>query len=135
MKPFKLELDTPYRRFFSEEVDAVTLTLTDGEITIYADHSFMTAPVKAGVLKIKAKNGGWKNAFIADGILEVKAHGTIILADAAEWPDEIDRERAEKALAAARESMDAGTFKFETSTAEAAARGAQLRLKVKEGNI
>ena len=135
MKAFKLELYTPYRRFFSDEVDAITLTLTDGEITVYADHSFMTAPVKSGVLKIKTKNGGWKNAFIAEGILEVKGHGTILMVDAAEWPEEIDRDRAEEALAAARESMDAGTFKFETSSAEAAARRAQFRLKVKDGNI
>ena len=131
MKPFKLELYTPYRRFFSGEVDAVTLTLTDGDITIYADHSFMTAPVESGILRIKTKGGGWKIAFISSGILEVKAHGTIIMTDAAEWPEEIDKERSEKALAAANEAYDAGTFKFETATAQAAARRAKYRLKVK----
>jgi F-type H+-transporting ATPase subunit epsilon len=132
LKPFKLELYTPYSRFFSDEIDAVTLTLIDGEITVYADHSFMTAPVRAGIIRIKPKGSEWKTAFIADGILEVKAHSTIIMADAAEWPEEIDHERAEKALAAAKESLNAGTFKFETSTAEAAVRRAEYRLKVKE---
>ncbi|MCL1813223.1 MAG: ATP synthase F1 subunit epsilon [Treponema sp.] len=133
MKSFKFELYTPYRRFFSGEIVAVTLTIKDGDITIYADHSFLTAPVQTGILKIKIKSGEWKNAFIADGILEVKAHGTILMADAAEWPEEIDRERAEKALAAARETMDAGTFRFETSSAESAYRRAKFRLMVKEG--
>ena len=132
MKPFKLEVYTPYQRFFSDDIEAVTLTLSDGEITIYADHSFMTSPISTGVLRIKSKGGEWKNAFIADGILEVKAHGTIIMADAAEWPEEIDQDRAEKALAAANGAMDAGTFKFETSLAEAASRRAKTRLKVKE---
>ena len=130
MKTFKFELYTPFRRFFSDEVYAVTLTLEDGEITIYADHSFMTSPVNAGVLKIKTTDGKWKNAFVAEGILEVKGHSTIIAADAAEWPGEIDRERAEKALAAAKETLGAGTFRFETSTAEAAAKRAEFRLKV-----
>ena len=130
MKPFMFELYTPYRRFFSGKIEAVTLTLTDGDITIYADHAFMAAPVKAGIIKIKTKDGEWKNAFVADGILEVRAHSTIIMADAAEWPEEIDRERAEKALAAANETLIAGTFKFETLTAETAARRANFRLKV-----
>jgi len=134
VKAFKFELYTPYRRFFSGEIEAITLTLPDGDITIYADHSFLTAPVQTGILKIKTKNGEWKNAFIADGILEVKAHGTIIMADAAEWPEEIDQERAEKAFAAAQEVMETGTFKFETSSAESACRRAKFRLKVKELN-
>ena len=131
MKLFKLELYTPYCRFFSDEIKAITLTLTDGDITVYADHSFLTAPVMAGFLRIKTKNDEWKTAFIADGILEVKAHSTIIMADAAEWPEDIDRERAEAALAAANEALDVSTFKFETSTAEAAARRAKFRIKVK----
>ena len=126
------ELDSPYRRFFSGEIEALTLTLPDGEITIYAGHAFFMSPVMAGVIKIKTKNGKWKTAFIADGILEVKAHNTIVMTDAAEWPEEIDRERAEKSLAAANESLEAGTFKFETTAAESAQRRAKFRLKVKE---
>ena len=132
MKLFKFELYTPYRRFFSDEIEALTLSLPDGEITIYADHSFLTAPVKAGYIRIKTKEGKWKNAFIADGILEVKAHNTIVMADAAEWPEEIDQAHAEKSLQDAQETINAGTFKFETTTAEAAANRAKFRLKVKE---
>ena len=132
MKTFKFELYTPYRRFFCDEIEALTLMLTDGEITIYADHSFMAAPVQTGIIKIKTKNGSWKKAFIAEGILEVRAHSTIVMSDAAEWPEEIDRERATKALDMAQEALDVGTFKFETSTAEAAARRARYRLKVME---
>ena len=131
MKAFKFELYTPYRRFFSDEVEAITITLTDGEITIYADHSFLTAPVQTGYLKLKLITGEWKKAFIADGILEVKGHNTIIMADAAEWPEEIDQERAEIALAAAQDAMNTGTFKFETSSAESAFRRAKFRLKLK----
>ena len=131
MKLFKFELYTPYCKFFSGEIEALTLTLPDGEITIYADHSFMLTPVLAGFAKIKTRDG-WRNAFVADGILEVKSHNTIVLSDAAEWPEQIDRERAEKAMAAAEEALRSGTFKFETNAAEGALRRAKLRLKVKE---
>jgi len=131
VKPFRFELYTPYRRFFADEIEALTLTLPDGEITIYAEHSFLIAPVMAGFLKIKTQKKGWQSAFVSDGMLEVKGHNTIVMTGAAEWPEEIDRERAEKSLAAAEEAMDAGTFRFETATAEAAARRAKYRLKVK----
>ncbi|MDR1929109.1 MAG: F0F1 ATP synthase subunit epsilon, partial [Treponema sp.] len=97
MTLFKFEVHTPYRRFFSGEVEAVSLTLIDGEITVYARHSFFTAPVSPGFLKIKDAKGVWQTAFTADGLLEVKGHNTILMADAAEWPGEIDRERALKA--------------------------------------
>jgi F-type H+-transporting ATPase subunit epsilon len=129
---FKFEVHTPYRRFFSDEVEAVTLTLPDGEITVYANHSFFTAPVLAGILKIKDKAGAWKSAFIAEGLLEVKSHNTILMADAAEWPEEIDRARALEARQKAEETISLGMFKFETVAAEAALRRARFRLKAAE---
>jgi F-type H+-transporting ATPase subunit epsilon len=132
VKTFKFELHTPYRRFFADDIEALTLVLPDGEITVYAEHSFFTAPVLAGFVKIKTKDGVWKNAFAAEGILEVKGHNTILMADAAEWPDEIDRERAGESLAAAKEVINSSTFKFETAAADAAARRAEFRLKVKD---
>ena len=135
MKTFTFELDTPYRRFFSGKIQALTLTLPDGDITVYANHSFFTAPVLAGFVKIKGEDGTWKNAFVSEGILEVKAHNTILMADAAEWPEEIDRERAEKSLADAEETIGSSMFRFETTAAEAAARRAKLRLKVKAASV
>ncbi|MDR0447373.1 MAG: ATP synthase F1 subunit epsilon [Treponema sp.] len=132
MKTFKFELNTPYGRFFSGDVEAITLTLMDGDITVYADHSFFAAPVRAGFIRIKDESGVWKNAFVADGILEVKGHNTILMADSAEWPEEIDRERAEKSLAAAKETIQLSTFKFEAAAAEAAIRRAEFRIRVKD---
>jgi F-type H+-transporting ATPase subunit epsilon len=132
VKSFKFEIDTPYRRFFSDEVEAVTLTLIDGDITVYADHSFFIAPVKPGVIRLKGKDGVWKNAFISEGIIEVKTFNKYLMVDAAEWPQEIDRERAQKALAEAEETINAATFKFEVTAAEAAAHRARSRLKAAE---
>jgi F-type H+-transporting ATPase subunit epsilon len=132
VKSFKFEIDTPYRRFFSDEVEAVTLTLLDGDITVYADHSFFIAPVQAGLVRLKNKDGVWKNAFISEGIIEVKTFNKYLMVDAAEWPEEIDQERAQKALAEAEKTINSGTFKFEITAACSAARRARYRLKVKE---
>ncbi|MDR1277836.1 MAG: F0F1 ATP synthase subunit epsilon, partial [Treponema sp.] len=93
-KFFPFEVHTPYRLFYSASVEAVVITLADGEIGIYTDHSFFTAPVVTGILKIRERGGVWRSAFTTEGILEVKSHKTVLMVDAAEWPQEIDCERA-----------------------------------------
>jgi F-type H+-transporting ATPase subunit epsilon len=129
---FTFEVHTPYRRFFNDSVEALILTLMDGEIAVYADHSAFTAPVKAGVLKIKDKDGNWKTAFTAEGILEVKEHKTVLVSDAAEWPDEIDYERAKNAKERAEETLLFGGMKFEIDKAATSLMRAKMRMKVRE---
>ncbi|MFP3091053.1 ATP synthase F1 subunit epsilon [Treponema sp. TIM-1] len=127
---FTFEVYTPYRLFYSDSVEAVTLTLQDGEIGIYANHDFFTAPVVPCVLKVKNKQGQWKAAFVTEGILEVTHHKTVLLVDAAEWPEEIDGARAEAAKRQAQEALEFGMLKFEIDNAKAALQRAEIRLKL-----
>jgi F-type H+-transporting ATPase subunit epsilon len=129
---FTFEVHTPYRPFFSDRVEAVTLPLIDGEIGVYAGHSAFTAPSVTGVLRVRDKDGRWRAAFITEGILEVKEHKTVLMVDAAEWPEEIDRERAETAKREAGESLGMGLLKFEIDNARAKLKRAEYRLKVAE---
>ena len=125
---FPFEVHTPYRLFFSGSVEAIVLTLMDGEAGIYANHTPITAPVVPCLLKIKDKDGHWQCAFTAEGILEVKQHKTILISDAAEWPSEIDLERAMNAKKRAEETIAGGTFKFETESASSSLRRANMRI-------
>ena len=127
---FPFELHTPYHLFYKGAAELVSLTIADGEIAIMAGHSAVTAPVKTGILKIKDGKGSWKTAFISDGILEVKEHNTVVLSEAAEWSNEIDRDRALKAKAAAEELLKEGSFRFEIDKAASSLRRAEVRLKV-----
>ncbi|MDR2661880.1 MAG: ATP synthase F1 subunit epsilon [Treponema sp.] len=129
---FPFEVHTPYRHFYSDRVEAVILTLADGEAAVYAGHSAFTAPVNTGFLKIKDKEGNWKTAFISEGIVEVKEHKTVLMSEAAEWPDEIDYQRAKDAKDRAEEIILTGGMKFETDKAAASLRRAQYRIKVWE---
>jgi F-type H+-transporting ATPase subunit epsilon len=129
---FKFEVHTPYRPFFLDSVEAITLPLVDGEIGVLADHSAFTAPVNTGVLKIKDKDGAWKEAFITEGILEVKNHKSVLMVDDAEWPEEINYEEAQEDRKEAQETIDLGLFKFETLSAEAALKRAETRIRVFE---
>jgi F-type H+-transporting ATPase subunit epsilon len=126
---FTFEVHTPYRPFFSDKVEAIVLTLADGEICVYANHSPFTAPAVTCLLCIKDKDDKWRPAFITEGILQVKEHKTVLMVDAAEWPEEIDRERAEAARQAAVESLGMGALKFEIDNARAKLRRAEYRLK------
>ncbi|AEF81465.1 ATP synthase F1 subunit epsilon [Leadbettera azotonutricia] len=129
---FPFEVHTPYRRFFSDEVEAIALTLIDGEAAVYANHSAFTAPVCACALRIKGKDGTWKTAFTAEGVLEVKNHKTVLMSDAAEWPEEIDYERAKAAKERAEKTLAQGGMKFETDNASSSFKRAAVRMKVRE---
>ena len=129
---YKLEVYTPQRLFFSGSVEAISLTLTDGEAGIYANHAPMTAPVVPCILKILDKEGTWLRAFCAEGILEVSPDQCVLVTDAAEWPREIDRQRAEEAKERAEKALAESAFKFEAKNLAAALQRANMRLRACE---
>jgi F-type H+-transporting ATPase subunit epsilon len=99
----------------------------DGEVGVYAKHSPFASPVLSCILRIK-DDGGWRSAFITEGILEVKDHKTVLMVDAAEWPEEIDTERARAAKREAEEVIKTASEKFELDRAKARLRRAEYRL-------
>ncbi|MDR2434495.1 MAG: ATP synthase F1 subunit epsilon [Treponema sp.] len=129
---FNFEVHTPYRPFFSGKVEAITLTLVDGEIGVYAKHSSFTAPSVSGILRVKDSESKWRSAFITDGILEVKDHKTVLMVDTAEWPEEIDIDSARAAEQEAKESLETADLKFEIDNAKTKLRYAQFRQKAWE---
>jgi len=127
--PFLFEVHTLYRLFFSGRVESITLTLSDGEIGVYANHSFFTAPVLSCILRIRDAGGVPRSAFVTGGILEVKKHKTVLMVDAAEWPEEIDRDRAMLARENAEREIGQATTRFGIENARARLRRAEFRLK------
>ena len=131
---FDFEVHTPYRLFFSDKVEAIVVTLADGEIGVYANHSPFSSPTLSCVLRIKDSNGEWRSAFVTDGILEVKdsKFKNVLIVDAAQWPEEIDREQALLDKEQAEESLKSSMLKFEVDNAKAKLRYAEFRLKTCE---
>ena len=130
---FKLEVHTPHRLFFSGQVEAFVATLADGEIGVYAGRAPFTAPMKTCVLGIKGKDGTWKAAAVTAGIVEVTREGATVLADSAEWPEEIDRGRAEEAKKNAEERLGEPLLRFEAVSVRASLARAENRLSVLAG--
>jgi F-type H+-transporting ATPase subunit epsilon len=132
---FLFEVYTPHRAFFSEPVEAIVLALLDGEAAVYANHAHFTAPVTPCLLKIKDPDGVWKTAFISEGLLEVTSHKTVLLSDTAEWPAEIDYERAKEAKERAEETLKKAMLKFETEAASASLKRANMRIRARDESL
>ena len=111
-KKFNFEVVTPDRLFFSEAVDSIAFSTPEGDMGVLADHAPMLIAVKACVLKIVAE-GKEQMATIGEGFIEVTKEKVMAIVDSAEWPEEIDLSRAEKAKARAEEQLASQKFDVE----------------------
>ena len=94
--PLQLEIVSPERRAFTDEVDMVVVPGIDGELGILPHHTRLISALGIGELKIK-KGGTETLMFISGGFVEVRPDKVIIMADLAEHSDEIDEARAVEA--------------------------------------
>lgn len=103
---FALRIIEPDNVFYEGDVEMAEFNTTEGEIGIYRNHVPMTVIIKPGVLTITEPDGEKKAALHA-GFAEILPDKVTILAEAIEWPDEIDIERAQSAEERARERIAA----------------------------
>jgi F-type H+-transporting ATPase subunit epsilon len=106
MATFPLELVTPERLLFNEEVQAVRAPGINGSFGVLAHHAPLLTELSTGMIKVTLANG--QETFIATtgGFMQVSRDKVIILADAAELSTEIDVDRAKQALERARKMLE-----------------------------
>lgn len=126
---FRLEIVTPDRKFYEDEVDMVVVRTTAGDLGILKNHMSLVSPLAVGTIKIK-KNGEQLEAACAGGFVQVRQDKTTIITDSAEWPEEIDVERAKKAAERAEDRLKARASEIDMIRAQAALDRALNRLKV-----
>ena len=127
--PFHLEVVTAERSVFSEDVDAVTVPGTTGELGILPQHTTLLTALSFGNLHIRS---GAEEVDIAvgGGFLEVRPDKVVVLADMAERAEDIDVTRAETARTRAAEIIALGPATVDLIRAEASLRRAEARLRV-----
>ena len=105
MATFPLELVTPERMLFSEEVQAVRVPGVEGSLGVLRGHAPMLTELTTGLIKLTLADG--QTAFIATsgGFMQVSKEKVIILADSAELSEEIDVERARATAEQARQQL------------------------------
>lgn len=126
-KYFKVKVITPERIFFEGDADLLELKTSEGDIGILAGHIPLTAILAPGVMKI-TKDGERKEAALLDGFVEILQDRVTVLAEACEWPDEIDENRAKEAKIRAERRLSEGDG--DLARAEMALRRALIRIDV-----
>ncbi|KPU27393.1 ATP synthase F1 subunit epsilon [Caloranaerobacter sp. TR13] len=129
MSQFTLEIVTPDRKFFEDEVEMVIIRGIEGDIGILKNHTPLVTPLSIGKIRIK-QNGKFKEAAIAGGYIEVTKDKTTVITDAAEWPEEIDVKRAEEAKKRAEQRLKSSKGEVDIVRANIALRKALNRLEV-----
>ncbi len=125
---FKLRIITPDRVFYEGDVIMVELCTTEGEIGILKRHIPLTAVVAPGVLYIKESEEEYKAAALISGVVEVLPQEVTILAETAEWPAEIDLNRAEEARIRAERRLVEKSLETDLNRATLALKRAAARI-------
>lgn len=102
---FLVRIISPDRTFYEGEAIMLECRTTEGEIGILKNHIPLTAVLAPGVCRIKESESEVKLAALIGGFIEILQDSVTILAEIAEWPDEIDIKRAEEARARAERRL------------------------------
>ena len=129
---FRLEIISPDRVFYQGDVAMVELTTSEGDVGIYKNHIPMTMIVVPGIVTITEEEGQ-KRAALHSGFIEVLPDKVTILAELAEWPDEIDLNRAEEARVRAQRRLETADSSMNMIRANMALRKALVRIELAEG--
>ena len=131
MATFRLEIVTPEKMIFSDDVNVVLAWGVEGQLGILPYHAPLMTMLQPGDLVIR-KGTEEEYLTISGGFLEVRPDKVVILADACERAAEIDVTRAEEAKKRAQEALKGAKTTVDTATAEAALRRSLARLKAVE---
>ncbi|MCC8097904.1 MAG: ATP synthase F1 subunit epsilon [Eubacterium sp.] len=126
-----LRVVTPTKTLIDDACDMVIMKTVDGDTGVLYGHQPLTTILDLGKLRI-IDEGKEKDSTLMGGFAKVNAEGLTIITDAAEWPGEIDIERAKESKHRAEERLEASagrdTSEIDHNRAEAALKRAILRI-------
>ena len=127
---FKLNIISPEKKFLEGDCEFLEFVSTEGELGIYAKHIPLTTILEPCVMRIH-NDGEIKKAAILGGFVEILQERVTVLAEDAQWPEEIDVERAKKAEERARKRLEAKSADIDIARAELALKRALVRKGLK----
>lgn len=130
--PLLLEIVTPEKQVFSEEVDSVVCPGVEGELGVLPHHAPLLTTLGVGELRIR--RGGEEEFFaIAGGFLQVRPDKVVVMAETADMASEIDIERAQEARREAERALAEGFEEpADLARARASLQRALLHIRVAE---
>ena len=130
---FPLDIVTPEKMILSDNATSLIVPAADGSLGILAHHAPLLAELGVGECRVRLATGSEERLAIAGGFVEVSRERVTVLADTAEFSHAIDADRAEAALARAREMLNRLDGELDRDTANAELRRAENRLRIARG--
>lgn len=127
-EPMKLRIITPDRLFYEGDVSIVEFNTTEGEVGILKGHIPLTVVVAPGILRFTEADGKELQAALHSGFAEILQDSVVIMAEIIEWPEEINKERAEQARDRAEERLRVKSAEVDMVRAELALQRALARI-------
>jgi F-type H+-transporting ATPase subunit epsilon len=126
---FQLEIVTPAKLVVDETAEEAQIPGLNGYLSILPGHAPLITELAVGVITYKT-SGATHSLSVAWGFAEVLPDKVTILAEAAERPQEIDVERAQKAKDRAEQRLKSNDPETDFTRAEDALQRAETRLNV-----
>ena len=126
----RLEIVTPEKIAYAEDVEMVTLPGSEGELGVYPNHVPLLTTLNPGELRV-LKDGKPSYLAIGEGFVEVTGATVSVLTDMALDVTSIDEAAAEAAVARARAAMKEGIAGEDVAAVQASLSKALAQLHVK----
>jgi F-type H+-transporting ATPase subunit epsilon len=123
MSELNLEIITPEKPIFKDQIEAVTIPGTLGSFQILKNHAPLISTFEIGIIKVK-KDSAETYYSTSGGTVEVNKNQVLVLADSIENINAINVDRAEQAKKRAEERLQK---KHEENIDEARAKAALNR--------
>jgi len=132
---FKLEIITPERILFNQEVTFAVIASGLGPIGVLPNHAPLLGTVLTGALKLRDMDKRDVHVFVRNGFFMVSHEGVSIVARSAELEHQIDVKRATAAKERAQQILASKQTGMDMERARDALQRAEFRLKVAQGGI
>lgn len=131
-KTQRLEIVTPERKIYSQDVNFVVVPGVEGEMGFLPEHAALVSALRIGIIRVYEEGKKPLRIAVAGGFVEVKDNRVTVLTSASEREDQINRKRAEEARERAEQRLAARTAETDIARAELALKRAINRLKAIE---
>ena len=128
----KLTILSPRGKLLDSETDSLIMPFKRGYIGVKDNHQSMTGLIVPGTLWIK-NNNKEEVRFVSNGFAEIKGNRVLLLTDASELKNEINKKRAEDSLKRAKARMLEKNIN--KKRAEDSLKRAKARLNVVQGDF
>jgi len=127
--PFHLQIVTPEKIVYDDDVDEIIVETVEGQIGILANHARLLSKLVPGELTIK-KGTHLQHLAATGGFLEIGDNKATILADYAVRAEDIEVAKAQEAQKRAEQAMKEKSTDRDFRIAEAELQKAILQLNV-----